>query len=230
MERYAVYFAPRPGGALADFGMCWLGWDAERGVPAPRAYTGGFTDKEFDAFTASPLRYGFHGTLKPPFRLAEGATYDEFRDAVSVFATRMAAIELGQFKLKRLGGFLALVPAERSPALQGLAGRCVKALDRFRAPASAGEKARRRKAGLSPRQDAYLLQWGYPYVLKEFRFHLTLTGSLEERDLVRMEDHLSGLLAPVLREPVTLSDLCLFGDPGRGEPCRIVERIPLPAG
>ncbi len=230
MERYAVYFAPRPGSALADFGMRWLGWDAERGQPAPRAFTNGFAEDEFDRATASPLRYGFHGTLKPPFRLTDGTTYEELRDAVCGLAAQSTVLELGFFKLKRLGRFLALVPEEKSLALQDLAGGCVKSLDAFRAPASATEKHRRRKAGLSPRQDAYLLQWGYPYVLKEFRFHLTLTGSLEDPDLARMENHVSGVLAPVLREPVTLSDLCIFGDPGIHRPCRIVDRIPLTSG
>ena len=32
--------------------------------------------------------------------------------------------------------------------------------------------------GLSPRQDELLKRWGYPYVLEEWRFHLTLTGRM----------------------------------------------------
>ena len=34
------------------------------------------------------------------------------------------------------------------------------------------------RAGSPPRQDANLLRWGYPYVLEDFRFHMTLTERL----------------------------------------------------
>ena len=32
---------------------------------------------------------------------------------------------------------------------------------------------------LTPRQRDYLDRWGYPYVMEEFRFHMTLTGRLD---------------------------------------------------
>jgi 2'-5' RNA ligase len=32
---------------------------------------------------------------------------------------------------------------------------------------------------LTPRQREYLDRWGYPYVMEEFRFHMTLTGRLD---------------------------------------------------
>lgn len=228
MERYAVYFAPPAGSALAEFGASWLGWDAEAGRTVPRKLSpGGFSIKELDRFTEAPRRYGFHGTLKPPFRLAERTSFEDFRATALELAGDLSAVDMGRFKLQRLGGFLALVPQEAPTELQALAGRCVTELDRFRATAPPDEIARRRKRRLSPRQDEYLLRWGYPYVLEEFRFHLTLTGSLEEADLVRMEDYLSRTLNPILREPLILSDLCIFGDPGAGQSCRVVERIPV---
>ncbi len=59
-----------------------------------------------------------------------------------------------------------------------LAELCVKDLDRFRAPPVAAELARRRGAGLSLRQETLLARWGYPYVLDEVRFHMTLTARL----------------------------------------------------
>ena len=40
------------------------------------------------------------------------------------------------------------------------------------------ELARRRAGGLTPRQDELLQRWGYPFVLEEFRFHMSLTGPL----------------------------------------------------
>ena len=44
----------------------------------------------------------------------------------------------------------------------------MRELDAFRAPPDDAELARRRKAGLTERQDALLMQWGYPYVFEEF--------------------------------------------------------------
>ena len=75
-----------------------------------------------------------------------------------------------------------------------MAGACVRDLDEFRAPAGEAELARRRKAGLSARQEALLTQWGYPYVFEEFRFHLTLSGRLPEEDVRGWTDTLQGYL------------------------------------
>ncbi len=71
-RRYALFWAPPRGSALARFGASWLGWDAEAGelVPHPEVPRLPLPVAEI---TATPRRYGFHGTLKPPFRLAEGA-------------------------------------------------------------------------------------------------------------------------------------------------------------
>ncbi len=46
-------------------------------------------------------------------------------------------------------------------------------------PLTDAELARRRRAALTPEQDALLQAWGYPYVLEHFRFHLSLTGPLD---------------------------------------------------
>lgn len=59
----------------------------------------------------------------------------------------------------------------------------LRALDRFRAPVSGAERARRRNAGLSPPQEALLAQEGYPKVMEEFRFHMTLTAQLPQADI-----------------------------------------------
>ncbi len=43
------------------------------------------------------------------------------------------------------------------------------------------ERARRIASGLSQSQIQNLDRWGYPYVLSEFRFHMTLTGAVPPR-------------------------------------------------
>jgi hypothetical protein len=51
--------------------------------------------------------------------------------------------------------------------------------DTFRAPLTAEDRARRNPSKLTPRQRGYLDRWGYPYVMEDFRFHMTLTGRLD---------------------------------------------------
>ena len=64
------------------------------------------------------------------------------------------------------------------------------------------------------RQRALLDRWGYPFVMEEFRFHLTLTDRLADPDPVAaaLETH----FAPVLPRPFVIDDLCLFGEDPSG--------------
>jgi hypothetical protein len=77
-----------------------------------------------------------------------------------------------------VGGFVAIVPAIQSPALDQLAADCVTAFERFRLPLTAQERDRRLATGLSPLEAANLDRFGYPYVFEQFRFHMTLTGRI----------------------------------------------------
>jgi hypothetical protein len=72
------------------------------------------------------------------------------------------------------------VPAGASAELEGLAADCVLQFDAFRAPMTDEDRARRNPSRLTPRQRGYLDRWGYPYVFEEFRFHMTLTGRLDD--------------------------------------------------
>jgi 2'-5' RNA ligase len=78
-----------------------------------------------------------------------------------------------------ISGFLAVIPAEPVAALQQLAADCVREFDSFRPALTAEDRARRKPEKLSERQRNYLDRWGYPYVMEEFRFHMTLTGRLD---------------------------------------------------
>uniref|UniRef100_UPI0035C82E0F DUF1045 domain-containing protein n=1 Tax=Pseudooctadecabacter sp. TaxID=1966338 RepID=UPI0035C82E0F len=97
-------------------------------------------------------------------------------------AARCSPAQSGGLTLTTLGGFLALTPTGDLTALERVASACVRDLDPFRAPASPDELARRRSAGLTTRQEALMMEWGYPYVMEEFRFHLTLSGRLAQAD------------------------------------------------
>src|SRR5882757_5170004 len=129
-------------------------------------------------------------------------------------------------RLAEIGSFLALVPEGRCPELQDLADRCVVEFDEFRRPANEAETARRRAAGLTPRQDELLLRWGYPYVLEQWRFHLTLTGRLlDEGERASIADVLRQRFAAFIDRPVAVSDLCVFRQSAPGRPFLVKARF-----
>lgn len=220
-KRYGLYVVPK--GALYAAGSAWLGWDSAAGVPLDHPAIAGLPDS-IEALTATPRKYGFHGTIKPPFALAEGTDAAGLHDAAQGFCAAHAPIAIPRLELRRIGGFVALVPAEPSPELSDLAGAAVAALDPFRAPPSESEMARRRRAGLTAKQDALLQRWGYPYVMEAFRFHMTLTGKTPHADAVR--DALSPYLAPALPEPFVIDSLALMGEDDAGV-FHLVHRYPL---
>ena len=137
-----------------------------------------FTVERLAEITADPRLYGFHGTLKAPIALADGVTERDLLAAAGNFAVGRRSVIVPSMTLACMSGFMALVPSQPSAELQDLADSCVIEFDEFRQPADEAELARRRAAGLSPRQEELLLRWGYPYVLEEWRFHLTLTGRI----------------------------------------------------
>lgn len=204
-SRFAVYYIA-PEGELARFGAQWLGWDVIAGAAADPLPIAGRDD-----VTMTPRKYGFHGTLKPPFRLTEGTDLDGLQAAVAGLAARLPAARCDGLGLTRLGRFLALTPLGETEALSQLAASCVTELDTFRAPASPEELAKRRGAGLSPAQEANLVAWGYPYVRDQFRFHLTLTGRLSKADLPHWEGVLQAALPP-LPAPFVIDSLGLVGE------------------
>ena len=207
--RFALYYLP-PAGELASFGAGWLGWDVLTGREAVQPDLDGI-----DAITATPRRYGFHATLKPPFRLAEHATRDALEEAIVGLAGRVAAASCAGLSLSRLGRFLALTPAGDADGIARVAAACVDGLDGFRAQPPEAELDRRRGRGLSPRQEALLMRWGYPYVMEEFRFHMTLTGSLPAGSLDGWTDALSQRL-PDLPRPFVLDEIALVGERADG--------------
>jgi len=227
--RYALYYAPRSDEPLAAFARSWLGRDAEADRNVTRLEVPGVLPAQIAEITAEPRRYGFHGTLKPPFALAAGAAEDALVTFAADFARRRRAFVVPALRLTVLAGFVALVPDDTVPVLDELAADCVREFDRFRAPPCAADLARRRQAGLTARQEALLVRWGYPYVLEEYRFHLTLTGKLKNHDGKTVRRLLESLTAPLCGKPVPIRDVVVFYQDDRARPFRVIARLPLGA-
>ena len=135
---------------------------------------GQFDTVRLHALLADVRRYGWHATLCAPFELADGVGYDDLREHVLEIARASAPFAL-PLKLERLSGFLALRPAADETAINALAERCVRHLNLLRAPLS--EAAwQRRVDGLDELERRLFRQFGYPYVLERYRFHMTLTA------------------------------------------------------
>jgi putative phosphonate metabolism protein len=176
--RFAIYFVPAPETALYRFGAAVLGYDCYTGEPVEHPRDVALSETEWAVLSAEPCTYGFHATLKAPFRLRGEFDPDDLMADIRTLAASIASVPTLEPSVGLIGGFVAIVPRVPSPAIDRLAADCVTALDRFRLPVTAQERLRRVAGGLSQSQIVHLDRWGYPYVLEEFRFHMTLTSGL----------------------------------------------------
>jgi len=219
MTRHALYFAPAEG-AFAQAAARWLGRDAATGADLDPLHP------DLPALTASARRYGFHATLKAPFRLAQGQSEDALIAAMDRFGAGTPALSLDGLRIASLGGFLALVPEGDQAPLNAFAAQVVQTFEPFRAPLTPDEIERRKPATLSPRQRAMLGAWGYPHVLDEFRFHMTLTDRLDADQRGWVEPLAQAELGPHLPRPALIDAVSLFIE-GPDGAFRIRHRSPL---
>ena len=221
--RYAIYFVP--GGAVGAFGAKWLGWDVGavtqpdrmviEGLPRPR-----------EILTKAARKYGLHATLKAPFALAEDRQEADLVSSFKSFCKAQKPVCAGQLKFSHGGGFLSLRPSPPLHGLNQLAQQCVISFDPFRKAATTKELERRRKANLTPAQDHLLQRWGYPYVMDEFRFHITLTGRVDDSEAEQITNALKPALDPLLSDPFIINELALAAERADGQFC-ILERANL---
>ncbi len=228
--RYAIYYAPAQGSSLDQFGAEMLGYDAWIGATLP--FPGEVVERIADwrELSSDPRKYGFHATLKAPMALADGKSEKMLLAACAEFASSARPIPRFEPVVNSISGFIAVVPAARSNELQQLAADAVRAFDSFRAPLTAEDRARRNPQRLTPRQVEYLERWGYPYVMEEFRFHMTLTGRLDD---VRRETVLAMLRERFARlglAELAIDRIALFRQEDAKAPFAIVGDWPLRDG
>lgn len=223
--RVAVYLTPPLDGPLWRWASRVIGYDAATGEDL--SPDGAVPDEpEWSSWTEEPRLYGFHATLKAPFRLAEGRTLDDVERCAAQLAGRLSSFVVPRLDAVLVGRFVALVPGDPSPALEDLAAACMREFEPLRAPLTETERARRLKAPLTPRQVELLDRHGYPYVLDQFRFHMTLTGRLPPDRAETVRARLAALYGRV--EPgLPVDAICLFVQPAPGERFRIHRRIAL---
>jgi putative phosphonate metabolism protein len=216
-DRFAIYYAPPTTSALWQRAVRWLGRD-----PAGDAVTNdgiaGIDTATLTALTPSATRYGFHATLKAPFPLAPATSEEALEAALQTFALRHRPVSLGKLELRLLDGFLALTPVVQSEALTEFAGKVVADFDAFRAPMTAEERDRRLKSNLTPYQIGLMDHFGYPYVMDQFLFHMTLTDRMDSSMQERVVAAAADWFGPVLGDDVVLDRLSLYHEPEPGAP------------
>ncbi len=223
--RYAIYYTPPPG-PLERFGAGWLGWDVAAGrAPAQRLDIPNLP-LPIDVLTHAPRRYGFHATIKPPFRLAADRSQAELIAAFATFCAVRAPACVAGLELQQLGRFLALVPEDDATAFSLLASEVVRAFDNFRAPPTEAEIARHTSPALDAAQIKLLHRWGYPHVMDRFRWHMTLTGKNPRAKIVKAHAALTPALSPLLPRPCTMDALSLVGEDAAGH-FHLIQRTPL---
>ena len=208
--RFAVYFTPPPDDPLTVQANAWIGRNAFTGKPVRHPDIPELLPEEISELSAFPRRYGFHSTLKAPFHLhagcSEGALVTWFHD----FCRTTRPFTIPRLVVSRLESFIALVPENPIAELDELAANAVRTFEPMRAPLTEAEIARRKPDRLTENQREYLEKWGYPYVFDEFRFHMTLTGPLDNAKADEVTSILRTHFAPVLRKPVVVNSLGLF--------------------
>lgn len=227
--RFAVYYAPSCTSPWWQAGCEWLGGDVETGAAytAPQPST---VRRSVAELTQAPRRYGWHGTLVAPFRLADGVSPSAVLNEARRWAGEQKPFVL-PVDAATLGDFVALRPAapEGESGMRALASSALRALGGLRAAPSAADLARRLASSLTERQRALLVEWGYPYVFDEFRFHMTLSSSLDAADeravLVSWwQDRIAEL------GPLVVDSAALFVEPTAGQPFVLWQRLPFQAG
>jgi putative phosphonate metabolism protein len=220
--RYAIYYLPEETSALWQFGSAVIGYDCVTMQTVEHPDLGMAYDLR--DLTDEPRTYGFHATLKAPFRLAQGVTEAELVKAVQSLAAQESALDIGDLNVRAIGSFVALTPRPND-ALRDFAARCVQAFEPFRAPMAPDERAKRLRVPLTARQIELMDAWGYPYVFDAFRFHMTLTSSLTPAALSQAHEALVASYAKIAAAS-SLTSICICAQP-QGERFRLLRRFAL---
>lgn len=225
--RYAISFTPPPFDPLTLTAASWLGRSIYSGETVEHPATRLLSLHQIAYYTAVPRRFGFQASIKTPFRLSEGSSEASLLRELMRFAGTIEPFEMPRLEIVRLGDYFGMAPVMHCDHLQFLAMAVIQAFDSFRAPLSEAEIERRSPENLSAPQFANLHRWGHPYVMDEYRFHMTLTGPVAGPDRSRVEQALHGVFDPFLQEDLTFGNLALFIEREPGAPFQVHSLHPM---
>jgi hypothetical protein len=216
--RIALYYAPPASSAWWREGCEWLGRDAESGL-------GSRTDAH--AWTQAPRRYGWHATLVAPFHCARDVSPADVLAAARAWASAVPRFEM-PVRVTQMNRFVALRAAHErdDERLRTMAESALRSVAPMRARPSAESIERRIGPGMSARQIELLREWGYPYVLDEYRFHMTLSDSLDDAHArASIESDWTSRIERL--GPLPIHGAALFIESEPGAPFILWQRLPF---
>jgi len=230
--RFALYYAPPVTSPWWPAGCAWLQRDPSSSVVLSPPDVPGLS-RPLAELTSEPRRYGWHATLVAPFTCRPGIDGPAVLQLAADWAARQQGFTLPA-RVALLERFVALQAAIRhtsgaaeEAALRALAADAVRTFAPLRAAPGAAEVAKRRKMQLSARQEALMLEWGYPFVFDEFRFHLTLSNSVAAADAQIMLDWWARQMEVL--GPLPIDGAAIYVQPQPGADFLLWQRLPFGA-
>ena len=224
--RYAIYFTPDDKSELAAYGATvlrrtpvdasdWLNPD----LPVSFPDTSAWHDQ-----IKKPAHYGFHATIKAPFELAQGQSADKLITDLEAFCQNKTPIILDGLAPVRSSRYDALAFKQQPDEIPILASDCVTQFEVYRAPLTAADIERRNPASLTESELANMHRYGYPFVLNDFNFHMTLSGQ-NNRDDNAWFVWLQDLYLAMVKETPIMDRLCVFYQIDRQSPFTRIEEF-----
>ena len=175
---------------------------------------------------ASQIRLPWDASSPIPTRRRTGASIAK---AVAAMATHLSSARCDGLEIGNPYGFgVAFKPIGDDTEILTLAASVVELTDRLRAPLTLDDIAQReRNENLNPRQREYLHRWGYPMVMEELSFQLTLSNRITPEVQPIMEAAVARHFEGLLPMPFVIEDLCLFGEEAKSGMFRLVHRYRL---
>lgn len=225
LERFALYFTFATKNPLYQKATQWLGHCVyNQDIDSSQSLIS-VSDKF--RMVRKAAHYGFHATLKPPFRLRSGTTQADLEAHLQSFTSEMKAITCPPLKIHSIANFIALIPSDSCAELNHLAKQCVIEFEQFRAPLNEIEMQKRLSSPLTVRQQQLLDEYGYPYVLDEFRFHMTLSDRMQDGLIDDALQQLSFEFSPLLNSQLNVDCVCLCHQSNPDDPFTLIKSYPL---
>ena len=222
-SRYAIYYAPPKESSLEEFGRYWFGWDPLNAKLINNKHRINYLNRfgiknliNIDKNVLIPKKYGFHGTLIPPFKLNKNYSTNTLFKKTEEIAKKFKKFKFYKFKLKKMNNFYAFVQNKKNNNINKLSNRLVRELFKFRSPLSKKEIDRRNPSKLSKLQLNILYKWGYPYIMSEFNFHMTLASEVTGNKLYFELKKIEKNKEIILNEINNFDKIYIFGENQKG--------------
>ena len=222
-SRYAIYYAPPKESSLEEFGRYWFGWDPLNAKLINNKQRINYLNrfgiknlKNIDKNVLIAKKYGFHGTLIPPFKLNKNYSTNTLFKKTEDIAKKFKKFKFYKFKLKRINNFYAFVQNKKNSNINKISNRLVKELFKFRSPLTKKEIDKRNPSKLSKLQLNILHKWGYPYLMSEFKFHMTLASEVTGNKLYSELKKIEKKKEIILNEINDFDKIYIFGENQKG--------------